>query len=47
MINYRKQELERYKNPTKPFKFILEDRRQCVVGPAAKKLLSTQHAKPR
>ena len=34
---YRRQEEERYKNPTKPWTYTCEDGRKVTVAPVAKK----------
>jgi len=44
--NYRAQERERYRNPTKPWLYNLSDGQKVIVAPVAKKL-TTVGAKPR
>lgn len=44
--NYRKQELQRYLNPTKPWTYTCEDGRKVTVAPVAKKI-SVLTGKPR
>jgi nuclear factor related to kappa-B-binding protein len=44
--NYRKQEFQRYSNPTKPWVYSCEDGRKVTVAPVAKKL-SVLTGKPR
>lgn len=44
--NYRKQELGRYSNPTKPWIYSCEDGRKVTVAPVAKKI-SVLTGKPR
>lgn len=44
--NYRKQETERYKNPTLPWSYQLEDGTFTVVAPVSKKITSS-NIKPR
>lgn len=44
--NFRKQEFQRYSNPTRPWIYICEDGRKVTVAPVAKKL-SVLTGKPR
>ena len=44
--SYRKQELQRYSNPTKPWVYTTEDGRKVTVAPVAKKM-SVLTGKPR
>jgi ClpP class serine protease len=44
--NYRRQEFQRYSNPTKPWGYTCEDGRKVTVAPVAKKL-SVLTGKPR
>ena len=44
--NFRKQEAQRYANPTKPWVYTCEDGRKVTVAPVAKKL-SVLTGKPR
>lgn len=44
--NYRRQETERYKNPTQPWSYQLEDSSFTVVAPVSKKIASV-NIKPR
>lgn len=44
--NYRKQEILRYLNPTRPWTYTCEDGRKVTVAPVAKKI-SVLTGKPR
>ena len=44
--NFRKQEYQRYANPTRPWIYVCEDGRKVTVAPVAKKL-SVLTGKPR
>ena len=44
--NYRRQESQRYSNPTKPWVYSCEDGRKVTVAPVAKKI-SVLSGKPR
>ena len=44
--NYRRQEFQRYSNPTKPWVYSCEDGRKVTVAPVAKKI-SVLTGKPR
>jgi nuclear factor related to kappa-B-binding protein len=45
--NYRRQEKERYQNPTKPWTFNLQDGSRVVVAPAVKKVTTGSSSKAR
>ena len=44
--NFRRQEYQRYSNPTKPWIYVCEDGRKVTVAPVAKKM-SVLSGKPR
>ncbi|KRX03897.1 hypothetical protein PPERSA_04775 [Pseudocohnilembus persalinus] len=45
--NYRNQEKERYKHPTRPWTFTLQNGQKVCVGPVAKKIQVSIASKPR
>lgn len=47
MDNFREQELQRYKHPTQPWVYILENGARSIVAPVAKKTAVTINSKAR